>query len=67
MFMECSSLYGQKISYYEHMATMMDESGQSSLGIVAHFSSNSKRFEHHIDLCEQLSYVGKYISKPTEK
>ena len=66
ILMECSSPYGQGIFYYEHMATMLNESGQCSLGIMAHFSSN-KRLKHHFSLCEQLSKTGKYISKPTEE
>ena len=59
ILMECSSPYGQGIFYYEHMATMLNESDQSSLGIMAHFSS-TKSFEYHVDICEQLSRTGKY-------
>ena len=65
ILMECSSPYGQGIFYYEHMATMLNESDQSSLGIMAHFSSN-KRLEHHFSLCEQLSRTGKYDSAHKE-
>jgi len=63
---ECSSPHGQWVFYYEHMATLLDESGPYSLGIVARSPNDCKAFEYHSDLCRQLSRTGKHVSKPLE-